>query len=119
MQLDNLRWEMDRLKAENVRLQSEKPEQATIADVMMEVEEYKLENDWLASELGGLKSELLRGKLDSELQLQESSALVEAQRQATETELAETVERCKELDALCTNLHDETKIREQAELERL
>ena len=102
---------MDRLKAENACLQNEKPEQATIADVMIEVEQYKLENDRLASELCDLKCELSRGKLDSELQLQELSAFVEVQRQATEdlqTELAETVERCKELDALCTNLHDET-----------
>ena len=83
-QLDSIRWERDRLQAENARLRSEKPEQAAIAEVMAEVEGYKLENDRLANELCALQSKLSKGRHGSELQLQESSVYVEAQRQATE-----------------------------------
>ena len=96
---------------------------AAIAEIMAEVEGYKLENDRLANELRALQSELSKGRHDSELQLQESLVYMEVQRQATEDlqmELAETVERYNKLDTMCADLHDETlKIREQVELEQL
>ena len=65
-QLDSICWERDRLQAENARLRSEKPEQAAIAEVMAEVEGYKLENDRLANELHTLQSELSKGRHDSD-----------------------------------------------------
>ena len=39
-QLDQLRWEKDRLEAENARLKSDKPDQATISAALAEVEQY-------------------------------------------------------------------------------
>ena len=123
MQLDQLRWEKERLLAENARLKSEKPDHAAISAALAEFEQYRQENDHLVEELRGMREKLARARShDLSLELQES-AVIEAQRQITEdlqAELEETAARCKELDSECNELHCETKqLREQAELERL
>ena len=59
-QLDQLRWESDRVKAENARLRGEKPEQAAIADALAEIDEYRQENSRLADQLRALQERLDR-----------------------------------------------------------
>ena len=58
-QLDQLRWEKERLLAENACLGSEKTDHAAISAVLAEVEQYRQENDCRVKELRGMQEKLV------------------------------------------------------------
>ena len=79
--MENLKWDVERLEAENVRLRDDNPENAALLDLRAEVEQYKEENSHLVQDIRKKRKD--QRSMDPTVQ-NEAELLVEQQRQLCE-----------------------------------
>ena len=123
-QLDNLKWEVNRLDAENRRLHDGNPEATARVDLEDELEKSKAELAWMAGQARESEERLddhVRTATEAERRAMEAESEAGRQEKAlseSQTQLQETVEELRRAEAKTAELQNELAERE-ARLEEL